>query len=34
MKRRDVMALIAGAAAWPMVVRAQERRRMPKVGVL
>jgi putative tryptophan/tyrosine transport system substrate-binding protein len=34
MKRRDVMALIAGAAAWPIVVRAQERRRVPKVGVL
>jgi len=34
MKRRDVMALIAGAAAWPMVVRAQQRRRVPKVGVL
>src|SRR6476469_1239461 len=32
MKRRDVMALIAGAATHPMVVRAQER--MPKVGVL
>ena len=30
----DVMALIAGAAAWPMVVRAQQRRRVPKVGVL
>jgi putative ABC transport system substrate-binding protein len=34
MKRRDVMTLIAGAAAWPMGVRAQERRRVPKVGVL
>src|SRR3984957_19644589 len=34
MKRRDVMALMAGAAAWPVVVRAQERRRVPKVGVL
>ncbi len=34
MKRRDVMALIAGAAAWPMVVRAQQGRRVPKVGVL
>ena len=34
MKRRDLMALIAGAAAWPIVVRAQERRRVPKVGVL
>ena len=34
MKRRDVMVLIAGAAAWPMVVRAQQRHRVPKVGVL
>src|ERR1700722_9136406 len=34
MKRRDVMALMAGAAAWPIVVRAQEGRRVPKVGVL
>jgi putative ABC transport system substrate-binding protein len=28
------MALIAGAAAWPIAARAQERRRVPKVGVL
>jgi putative tryptophan/tyrosine transport system substrate-binding protein len=34
MERRDVMVLIAGAAAWPMVVRAQQRHRVPKVGVL
>jgi putative ABC transport system substrate-binding protein len=34
MKRREVMTLIAGAAAWPLLVRAQERRRAPKVGVL
>jgi putative tryptophan/tyrosine transport system substrate-binding protein len=34
MKRRYVMALIAGAAAWPIAMRAQERRRVPKVGVL
>jgi putative ABC transport system substrate-binding protein len=34
MKRRDVMVLIAGATAWPMVVRAQQRHRVPKVGVL
>jgi putative ABC transport system substrate-binding protein len=34
MKRRDVMVLIAGAAAWPMVVRAQQRHGVPKVGVL
>jgi putative tryptophan/tyrosine transport system substrate-binding protein len=34
MKRRDVMALIAGAAAWPVLVGAQERHRVPQVGVL
>ncbi len=35
MRRRDfIAALIAGAAAWSVVVRAQERRRVPKVGVL
>jgi putative ABC transport system substrate-binding protein len=34
MKRREVMALIAGAAAWPITARAQDRRRVPKVGVL
>jgi putative ABC transport system substrate-binding protein len=34
MKRRDVMALIAGAAALPLAIRGQERRRVPKVGVL
>jgi putative ABC transport system substrate-binding protein len=34
MKRREVMSLIAGAAAWPVMARAQERRRVPKVGVL
>jgi ABC-type uncharacterized transport system substrate-binding protein len=34
MKRRDAMVLIAGAAAWPMVVRAQQRHPVPKVGVL
>jgi ABC-type uncharacterized transport system substrate-binding protein len=34
MKRRDVMALMAAAAAWPLAAHAQERRRVPKVGVL
>ena len=34
MKRREMMSLIAGAAAWPLAARAQERRRVPKVGVL
>jgi putative ABC transport system substrate-binding protein len=34
MKRREVMALIAGAAAWPIGAGAQERHRVPRVGVL
>src|ERR1700733_6749148 len=34
MKRREVMALIAGAATWPIGLRAQQRGRVPKVGVL
>ena len=32
MKRREVMALIAGAAAWPVLASAQHR--LPRVGVL
>src|SRR5262249_37674284 len=32
--RRELMAALASAGAWPLVVRAQERRRIPKVGVL
>jgi len=34
MKRRDLMKLIAGAATWPTLARAQERRRVPRIGVL
>src|ERR1700761_5714320 len=34
MQRRDVLALIAGAAAWPTLAGAQQHRRVPKVGVL
>jgi putative ABC transport system substrate-binding protein len=34
MQRRDMLALIAGSAAWPIVAHAQERRRVPKIGVL
>jgi ABC-type uncharacterized transport system substrate-binding protein len=34
MNRREAMALIMGASAWPSMARAEERRRTPKIGVL
>jgi putative tryptophan/tyrosine transport system substrate-binding protein len=34
MQRREFIMLIGGAAAWPCTGRAQERRRIPRVGVL
>jgi putative tryptophan/tyrosine transport system substrate-binding protein len=34
MKRRDLITLIAGAAAWPVVARAEDRHRVPRIGVL